>query len=134
MIIIYCILHGLAIYEVLICRNLRAFSRSRKCIISQLTKMLVLPRCEFLMALLTKILGGCDITPCRLKWEFAADILSLVKSSFTFETAFDLEETHQSARHHTRSKGIFKLRLWKSLLVSAYVVVLQCSHVRNVLL
>jgi len=59
--------------------------------------MLVLPRCEVLMA---KIPGGWDITPNRLKWEFAADILRLVKSSFTFETAFELEETHQSARHH----------------------------------
>jgi hypothetical protein len=61
--------------------------------------MLVLPRCEVLMA---KIPGGCDITPYRLKWEFAADILRLVKSSFAFETAFELEETHQSARHHIR--------------------------------
>jgi len=62
--------------------------------------MLILPRCEVLMALLTKIPGGCDITPYRLKWELVADILRLVKSSFAFETAFELEETHQSARHH----------------------------------
>jgi len=72
-------------------------------------KMLVLPGCEVLMALLTKIPDGCDITPYRLKWEFAPDILRLVKSSFTFETAFELEETHQFARHHIQKWGNLKV-------------------------
>jgi hypothetical protein len=47
-----------------------------------------------------KIPGGCDITPYSLKWEFAADVQKLVKSSFTFETTLELEEAHQSAWRH----------------------------------
>jgi hypothetical protein len=96
-------------------------------------KMLVLPRCEVLVALLTKILSGCDIKPYRLIWEFAANILRLVKS-FTFTLPWSWRRHVNLQGVISRSKGIFMLRLWKSLLVCAYVVVLQCSHVRNVLL
>jgi hypothetical protein len=63
-------------------------------------KLLVFPSCEVLVALLTKIQDGYDITPYRLKWEFAANILRLVKSSFTLETALELVEAHQSARRY----------------------------------
>jgi len=62
--------------------------------------MLVLPTCDVLVTLLMKIPGGCDITPYSLKWEFAADVQKLVKSSFTFETTLELEEAHQSAWRH----------------------------------